>query len=63
MLKSDAPTPSEKLCTLRTLYFYRRRLLNKNGFLNSYLFETIRYIEQVSPELSHIINLLYDSDK
>jgi hypothetical protein len=61
MLKSDSPTSSEKLVTLRTLYFYRSRILNKQGFLNSYLSETIRYIEQISPELSHIINLLYNS--
>lgn len=63
MSKLDPPSASEKLATLRTLYFYRSRILNKQGFLNSYLLETIRYIEQVSPELSHIINLLYNSEK
>lgn len=63
MSKSDVPTASEKLATLRTLYYYRRKLLNKNGFLNSYLSETILYIEQVSPEISNIINLLYNSKK
>lgn len=62
MSKSDAPSPSEKLATLRTLYYYRNKLLNKNGFLNSYLLETILYVEHVSPELSNIINLLYNSD-
>lgn len=61
MLKSDPPSPSDKLATLRTLYFYRSRILLKNGSLPSYLLETIRYIEQVSPELSNVINLLYTS--
>lgn len=63
MSKSDVPTAAEKLATLKTLYFYRRRILNKNGFLYSYFYETISYIETVSPELSHIINLLYNSKK
>jgi hypothetical protein len=63
MSKSDFPTPSDKLATLRTLYFYRSRILNKKGFLYSYLLETIRYIEQSSPELSNIINLLYNTSK
>lgn len=63
MSKSDAPTAAEKLATLRTLYYYRRKLLNKKGFLSSYLFETISYIEQVSPEISNIVNLLYNSKK
>lgn len=63
MSNSDSPSPSEKLVTLRTLYYYRKKLLNKNGFLNSYLLETILYIEQVSPELSNVINLLYNSEK
>lgn len=62
MSKSDLPTAAEKLATLRTLYFYRSRILNKSGFLSSYLLETIRYIERASPELSNIINLLYNSD-
>ena len=62
MSKSDVPSSSEKLATLRTLYYYRKQLLNKHGFLNSYLLETIRYVEQASPELSHIINLLYNSE-
>lgn len=61
MSKSDIPTPSDKLATLRTLYYYRRKVLNKRGFLNSYLLETISYVERMSPELSHIINLLYNS--
>ena len=61
MSKFDAPSSSEKLATLRTLYYYRKKLLNKHGFLNSYLLETIRYVEQSSPELSNIINLLYNS--
>lgn len=63
MSKFDPPTSAEKLATLRTLYYYRSRILNKQGFLNSYLYETISYIEQVSPELSNIINLLYNSHK
>jgi hypothetical protein len=62
MSKPNIPTASEKLATLRTLYYYRSRILIKQGFLNSYLLETIRFIEHVSPELSHVINLLYNSD-
>lgn len=61
MSKSDVPSANEKLATLRTLYYYRNLILKKQGFMSSYLLETIRYIEQFSPELSHIINLLYNS--
>jgi hypothetical protein len=61
MNKSDVPSPSDKLITLRTLYYYRRLFLKRNGFLTTSFFDTIQFIEHDSPELSHIINLLYNS--
>jgi hypothetical protein len=59
---TKAPTINEMLITLRTLFYYRKRCVLQTGGVKPYLFETIQFLERVSPAcIKNIINLLYNS--
>lgn len=56
------PTINELLITLRTLFYYRKRCVLQTGGIKQYLFETIQFVERVSPScIKNIINLMYNS--
>lgn len=58
---TDAPTISELLITLRTLFYYRKHCVMQTGSVKQYLLETIQFLELVAPKCIHnIINFMYN---